>query len=341
MTHRISEITDTLADRLDREPGSFDPVTALRVAQTSANGLLDIVAPVGVSPAPLGVSGYERRGPRQKIRALFANLTGPVGALPHAYNELVLREERNRARALSAFFDLFNSRVSELFADASDKYRLARRLRWRGASEHGGFIKALLSLAGLGTHELVDRVGIEQDLLLRFSGYFSDKTRHASGLRAMLGDLTGLPIEIEQFRPRWLAIPLDEQTRMGQSSAVRLGINTSAGSAVRDLVGSFRIVVGPVRYGDYLRFSPDGRFIREVVALTRLYVGPVLDFDIQVILHKDDVPFSSLSQAGHVPRLGWNSWARIAPAERDSRDAIVNAHSVERRISEDATCRSN
>ncbi len=38
--------------------------------------------------------------------------------------------------------------------------------------------------------------------------------------------------------------------------------------------------------------------MREIVAITRLYVGPSLDFDVQVVLRKVDVPQSQLGRAG-------------------------------------------
>ncbi|SIQ49136.1 type VI secretion system protein ImpH [Rhizobium sp. RU35A] len=325
----VDQFPDVLAERLVRDPGSFEPVTALRVAQAVSPDGLDVVAPVGVDPAPLAVSGFERSERRSRIRSLFASLSGPVGALPPSYNQLILREERQRSRAFSAFLDVFNGRISELFADACEKYRLARALRWQGKEAKAGFLRALLSLGGFGTRRTVERAGISRDLPLRFSGFFADRTRHASGLAAMLEELTGAPVQIEQFRPRWLTIPPAERSRIGQPQGLQLGTNASAGSRFRDQSGGFRVVIGPLHYGDYLRLSPDARAMGEIVALTRLYVGPSLDFDVQVVLRKEDVPETQLGRSGDPPRLGWNAWARIAPAARDSGDAVVQAMAVE------------
>ncbi|WP_436799533.1 type VI secretion system baseplate subunit TssG [Rhizobium oryzicola] len=322
--------SDALLDLLESDPGRFEPTTALRIAQSADPSTLDIVAPIGVAPVAVAVSGYIRSGKRAKIRSLFANLTGPVGSLPQSYNELIMREERQRSRSLAAFFDVFNGRISELFADATEKYRLARWLRWQGSHRDNGFLRALFSLGGLGTRRLVDRAGITPDLTLRFSGYFSSRNRHASGLRAMLQEVTGAPVEIQQFRPRWLSMPAAEKSRIGQPRGLQLGVNATAGDKLKDLTGSFRIVIGPVAYGDYMRLSPDSASMKEITALTRLYVGAALDFDIQVILRKEDIPVCQLGRAGDPPRLGWNSWARTAPAAADSGDAVIQAATVER-----------
>ncbi len=315
---------EALADRLERDPSRFEPVTALRIAQSAAAGEnVDIRSHGGVSPAPLAVSDVQRKGGRISIRTAFAGLVGPLGSLPSTYNETIMREERNRSRALSAFFDMFGARMAELFADASEKYRLARRLRWNRDRKANAFVTTLRSLSGFGTRRLVERSGVDEDLVLRFSGFFSARNRNAVNLRAMLTELTGLPVEIELFRGRWLSIPIQERSRMGAPQGVQLGVNATAGASIHDFSGGFRVVIGPVGYSDYLSLSPGGRRIAEISALSRLYIGSALDFDIQIILSKEDIPFCRVGQDGDPPRLGWNSWARVAPAERDSADAVI------------------
>lgn len=315
--------SEILAALLERDPGCFEPSTAFRVAQHAAGDHLTVSSPVGVSPAPLAVSDFKRKGATGSVRASMAGLLGPLGAMPPSYNELVIREQRNRAHGLSSFFDLFTSRLAELFVDASEKYRLARRLRWSPDRSGNAFIRALFSLAGFGTARLKEKVRPDDELILRFSGFFAARTRNAVNLQAMLQEFSGLPVAIELFKGRWLTIPESERSRMGQPQGVQLGINSMAGAAIHDFGGSFRVVVGPVGYEDYRSLSPGSANIDALFALTRLYVDPSLDFDIQVVLKKEHIPFCQLGGRGDPPRLGWNSWARVAAADRDSDDAII------------------
>ncbi|MBW6425292.1 type VI secretion system baseplate subunit TssG [Rhizobium sp. XQZ8] len=320
--------SNPLADLLERDPGRFEPVTAFRVAQAAVaedQGIeLDVASHTGVSPAPLAISGFRRKGLRASVKSAFAGLIGPLGSMPTAYNEIILREERNRSKALASFFDLFSARMAELFADACEKYRIARRLRWGANRRDNAFITTLLALAGFGTKRLTERSGVNEDLILRFSGFFAARNRNPANLRAMLEEFTGLPVEIELFRGRWLTIPVEERSRMGHAQGVQLGVNATAGAAIRDFSGGFRVVVGPLSYAEYLSLAPGGRNITEVFALARLYVGAALDFDIQVILRKEDIPFCQLgTNSADMPRLGWNSWARVAPAAKDSGDAVI------------------
>ena len=312
-----------LASLLERDPGRFEPTTAFRVAQHSAGDHLSVSSPVGVSPAPLAVNDFKRKGATASVRASMGGLLGPLGAMPPSYNELVMREERNRAHGLAGFFNIFTSRLTELFVDASEKYRLARRLRWNSDRGGNAFISALFSLAGFGTARLKEQVRPDDELILRFSGFFATRTRNTINLRAMLHEFSGLPVAIELFRGRWLSIPVEERSRMGQPQGVQLGINATAGAAIHDFGGSFRVVIGPVDYEDYRSLSPGSANIDALFALTRLYVGPTLDFDIQVVLKKEHIPFCQLGEDGDPPRLGWNSWARVGSADRDSGDAII------------------
>lgn len=310
-----------LAARLESDPGRFEPTTAFRVAQ-SADGPLDVVSHIGVTTAVLPVDGFRRRDDGGiVVRSTLPGLLGPLGALPPAYGELAMREERNRSRGLTAFFDLFSARIAELFVEACEKYRLPRLLRWSERGGRNAFLTTLFSLAGFGTARLRRSSGVHETLILRFAGLFAARTRNASNLAAMLREFTGLPVRVELFRGRWIGVPPEEQTRLGGDGA-RLGVNAMAGAAVHDFAGGFRVVVGPVDYADYLTLTPGSRAPRELFALTRLFVGSGLDFDVQIVLKREQIPFCQLG-SGEKPRLGWNSWARVAPAARDSGDAVI------------------
>lgn len=315
----------TLTERLEHQPGAFDPVTAFRIAEKAGDNP-EVVAHIGVSLAVHPVDGIKRAADGSlTMRTTLASLSGPLGSLPPAYNETAMKQARIHAHAFSAFLNIFNARLASLFTAACEKYRLARLLRWHDRQANN-FVKTLLSLTGFGSAQLVENAGIHQNILLHYSGFWSARARNAANLRALLHDFSGLPIEIEQFSPCWLAISPDEQSQLGQANA-RLGIDSKAGSKTLDHNSKFRIIIGPVNYEDYLSLEPSGERLRELLAIVRLYAGSALNVDFQIVLHKAAIPFSTINTADP-PRLGWNSWARTASPLEDSRDGIITASMI-------------
>ncbi|NJM84699.1 MAG: type VI secretion system baseplate subunit TssG [Tabrizicola sp.] len=308
---------------LQSDPQSFDVLTALRVAEAEAErqGLpLAVESALDGALAGTPISRVVAGPDEIRVEAQILPLTGPLSPLPFAYTEQAARDVRRRAGGLASFLNLFSGRMTRLFADAAEKYRLADMLRW-GPGERNMLVAALRGLIGFGTPDLRPRMPVEGDATLRYAGLFAQRTRSALGLQALAETELGLPVRVRQFQRKWRPLPVPEQSRANGS--VRLGHDAIAGAFVPDRAGNCRIVVGPVRYGDFLSLEAGQPRIESLRRLARLYLGPIIDFDVQVILDRRDVPQTQLGGDAPAARLGWNAWARSEPAERDSDEAIV------------------
>ncbi|MCL2714035.1 MAG: type VI secretion system baseplate subunit TssG [Alphaproteobacteria bacterium] len=312
---------DGITARLLEGPENFEFTTAIRLAERA--GELRLVAVVENELSATPIRAVKRQDGVVEVQSSVGGLVGALGALPPAYTQTILEERRHRSRSLAAFLDIFAGRLLLLFVAACEKYRLARLLRWHGHGRENGIILVLLALVGLRAPELRSRNPIGDDPVLRFGGFFASRLRNASALAAMLGDHSGLAVRIEQFHPRRIDIPEGEQSALAGARCPRLGVDAIAGATVNDRSGGFRVVIGPVGYVDYLSLEPGSPRMNELMALTRLYVGPALRFDVQVILRKEEVPFCQLGDPAQRPRLGWNAWARLVPLSHDSDDAVV------------------
>jgi type VI secretion system protein ImpH len=294
----------------------------------------------------------------------FFGLTGPSGILPRHYTELLLRL-RKEARfaekdALRDWLDLFNHRLVSLFYRAWEKYRFYIPYERRDYSllAPDTFTQCLLSLVGLGLPALRNRLKITvrrdeaspgedrssevvlanvDDLsVLHYAGLFAHRPRTAAGLEAILNDYFQAPIRIRQFQGQWLKFEPSSQTRLGLAEGnSRLGADLVIGERVWDVQGKVRISVGPLRYEQFLDFLPDRAAVAQrkafflLVHLVRLYVGPELDFDVQLMLRSNEVPNCHLAN-GRVPgaRLGWNSWLKSVPRRVDAGDAIFQGKEI-------------
>ncbi|MEI8395628.1 MAG: type VI secretion system baseplate subunit TssG [Rhodospirillaceae bacterium] len=266
----------------------------------------------------------------------FMGLTGASGVLPLHYTDAVIEASRRARRnhrppPLRNFFDLINHRAVSLFFRAWEKYRLPATYNLAPTGTDDPITAALFALIGFGTPGLRGRLGLEDQTLLRYSGLLSHQPRSAVGLEAMLSDDLGQPVTLEQFRGAWIAVRLEDQTRMPDRNNpdghfCRLGVDTVVGDRVWDVQGGFRLRLGPLSYPDFLKALPGGAQLPRIARLTRLYVGPDMSFDLQLILAGPEVPELCLDGGNgpESPRLGWNTWLKHAPRSRDADDAVFS-----------------
>jgi type VI secretion system protein ImpH len=279
----------------------------------------------------------------------FMGLTGPSGVLPLHYTELLLRLTREHdspeARALIDWLDLFNHRLISLFHRAWEKYRfyLPYERAEYAAEQPDAFTDCLLSAIGLGTAGLRDRLRVSarsseaggsrvlarvEDLaLLHYSGLLAGP-RCAAGLESLLGDYFGLPVEVRQFQGQWLILERPNPSRLGGEHS-RLGADFVVGERVWDVQGQIRIRLGPLTLRQFDDFLPNRACVPGSKAffllahLVRLFAGPELAFDVQLVLMPSEVPACRLPTGeAPAPRLGWNTWLSSQPRATDADDAV-------------------
>ncbi len=342
-----------VGERLRAAPHLFDPLQAMRLLELGGAHVGGDTAPDAepfsiettqslaflAVPLQAATVGADRR---TRLRVGFLGLTGPLGILPQFYDEMVVRANRLRNRAVASFLDLFGQRLVGLFLRASEKYRIAltrqhalsAERRQDGAAATAAtapdpIAQAMRALTGHGTPGLAGRTTLRDDTLLYFAGLFAARNRSATALQGMLAAYLGVPVRIEQFTGRWIAVAPDEQSRLvaGNDGAFsQLGEDAMLGSRVWDAQGTFRVVVGPLRLAQMRALMPHGDTLPRLVDLVRSFVGPEFSFDVQLILAAADVPDLHLDPAAgeDAPRLGWNSWVKSAPALADSGDIILD-----------------
>jgi type VI secretion system protein ImpH len=201
------------------------------------------------------------------------------------------------------------------------------------------FSRSLLALVGLGTGGQRDRYECLEPAMLAFAGLFSHLPRSAVGLERILVEHFQLPIQVLQFQGQWLTIDASDRSRLGGSHRTsnpnnRLGQNALLGDGVWDIQSRFRLRIGPLespsRFYRFLPVATDGE-LRRIQRLTRVYVGPELEFDIQLVLPGGaSLEVELGGDQERSPLLGWNVWLRTAPFESDNGDAVFPDEVIER-----------
>ncbi|HEY7157191.1 MAG TPA: type VI secretion system baseplate subunit TssG [Gemmataceae bacterium] len=75
--------------------------------------------------------------------------------------------------------------------------------------------------------------------------------------------------------------------------------------------------------------GPRRKAIFRLRCLVRLYLGPELDFDVQLLRERDEDPFCRLIESNDIgARLGWNTGLRSLPHGADAEDAVFEGEEV-------------
>jgi type VI secretion system protein ImpH len=265
----------------------------------------------------------------------FMGLVGPSGVLPHAYTQLVRESERTGEHALGAFLDIMQHRFIALF------YRAWLRLHpagYAGPGERDPASRHLLQLAGLDEPragaagatgaEGADgaRPAYDAERLIPLFALLAPQPRSALGLQTVLASYFDVPVEVEQFVGSWARLRTDDLCRVGEAGAATvLGRGAVVGDEVWDQQARVRVRLGPLPREHFERFLPEGEHHAALRDLCALYGHDQFDFEVQLVLERDDVPAVVLGDADQGEHaLGWSTWLRTRPMNRDPDEAVFS-----------------
>ncbi|HYN42839.1 MAG TPA: type VI secretion system baseplate subunit TssG, partial [Thermoanaerobaculia bacterium] len=112
-------------------------------------------------------------------------------------------------------------------------------------------------------------------------------------------------------------------TRVGQANS-ELGRTVVAGSTVFVSQSKFRVRMGPLTLARFVSFLPVGPAWKPLVELVRYLAGLEFDYDIQLVLRKEDVPPCSFdSKSVLPPMLGWTTWVTSETPRKDADEVVL------------------
>jgi len=327
-----------VAERLAADPTSFGFFQAVRLLERQHPDR----APVGQFADPADeVARFQvpptLAFPASEIQALdqagdgparmqvnFLGLTGPQGVLPHHYTQLVVERMRARDPALRDFLDLFHHRMISLFYRAWEKYRFPvayERNQQDRLSEH------LADLIGLAPPRPNEHRWVRRETLLYYASLIASRQRSALALEEMLQDYFEVPVSVQQFVGAWYPLSHEDLCFLSEEpppGAATLGDGVPAGDEIWDQQARVRLRIGPLRRERYEEFLPRGNAYKALRELTHFFGGDGFDFELQLILDRQDVPAVALGgEDGEGLPLGWGTWLNTRPLDRDPDDTLL------------------
>ncbi|HKV72912.1 MAG TPA: type VI secretion system baseplate subunit TssG [Gemmatimonadales bacterium] len=263
-----------------------------------------------------------RPGGAGQMTVNFMGLTGPTGVLPYHYTQIMSERIRARDRTLRDFLDLFHHRIISLFYRAWEKHHPTvayERDRQDRVTRH------VADLIGLASLERPEGATVPVESFLFYAGLLGPQQRSALALQEMVQDYFGVGAEVEQFVGGWFPLAGSTQCALSDDdsggASGQLGLGAVVGDEVWDQQARVRIRLGPMPRSQYDRFLPGGEAHQPLRELVRAFGGDSFDFEVQLILARDDVPGTVLGAEDAPPvALGWATWIKTAPRDADADD---------------------
>lgn len=270
--------------------------------------------------APSTLVSFETKAEkRAKLKVYFFGVFGVNGPLPLHLTEFARsRIRHSKDDTLTEFTDLFHHRLLTLFYRAwADKEPTVQYDR----TDNDRFAFYVATLLGIGETSQQKRDVIPDHTKLHFAAHLGCHTGHASGLKAILMDYLQVIVNIEEFVGEWLDMPKDSLCYLNDDITTgQLGISTIIGSRSWQCQHKFRIVLGPLDREDYDNLLPTGNKLESLRSLVKNYMGIEYNWEINLILKKEQVP---TAQLGKFARLGWTSWSKATKRDNDANDLTL------------------
>ncbi len=273
---------------------------------------------------PSAIAGFESTAPdtRPRLLTYAFGLFGPQGPLPlHISREAFSRARHSSDSTLVDFCDIFHHRLLALYwrayakaRPAVDQVRPARsRFRYRVGA-----------VAGLAGPACFDRSALPDNFSLFAAGLLALQTRPPEAITRLVSLFFAVPVKVQEFVGAWLDIPPHAQTRVGLTRGnSKLNQNIVVGNRIFARHHRFRLILGPLSLPQFMGFLPNQDARTKLDAMLRQVPGIDMDWDVRLVLRRDQVPTTTLGLTTH---LGWTSWLHTRHREREGDDLILQGN---------------
>ena len=271
---------------------------------------------------PAMIASYRQAGAVPRLTVNFFGLCGANGPMPEHLTEYVRDRMRHNAdHTLEGFVNLFHHRLISLmyraWASAQPTVSFDRPADDRFSNYVGAFV-------GIAHTSLQGRDAVPDLARLHYAGRLAAQNRNAAGLTAILGDFFKLPVKIEQFVGQWMSLPADTRCLLHSGAQAQvLGQTTLLGATLWNCQHKFRIEIGPLTLAEFRQMLPGGASARRLRDWVRTYLGLAYDWDVRLVLKKQDVPRLAL---GRQAQLGWTTWLSSRPPVDDDDQLCYAPH---------------
>ncbi|MGV6809158.1 MAG: type VI secretion system baseplate subunit TssG [bacterium] len=258
------------------------------------------------------------------LNVYFFGLFGTNGPLPLHLTEFAHSRSHNlRDETMIDFLNIFHHRFLSLFYRAWANKEPTVHYDRPDSDRFHTYVGALF---GIGSPALKNNDEMPDNAKLHFAGHFSTSQHHACGLVSILKAFFNVPVSIQEYIGEWLRIPKENQTRLGQNKdSGLLGQSTVLGQTNWQQQYKFRLLIGAMPLTDYEALFPKKPKLFLLASIIKNYIGHELNWEVQLILKKEERPQAKLGEYG---QLGLSTWISNQAAEHDINDLTLFAENI-------------
>jgi type VI secretion system protein ImpH len=253
--------------------------------------------------APREIASLDVRDGRLDIQLFSLGLWGPQGPLPLHLTELAYtRAESEQDHTLTAFANLFHHRALTQFYRAWAASQPTVSLDRRDDESFSFYVASLM-----GT-DVAEAALTHPPTHARYaaSAHLVREARNPDGVAATLAHYFGVPVAVEEYAAHWIHVSHTERSVLGAPSLSSIiGEGAMLGDAIFDCQHKFRIVIGPLDLGPYLRLTPHGEDLPTLTDWVRAFTGYEYDWEIKLLVKPREAPGA---RADTTHRLGYSTW---------------------------------
>ena len=259
----------------------------------------------------------EKNGKMAELVFNIFGLMGPNGPMPLHFTEYVRsRSRHNMDHSIKDFLNIFHQRLISLYYRAWADTQQSVDLDRDDLNKFIDFYKSFIGIRNLPSDPL-----LTDKTKVYYAGRLIGQYKNLEGLQQILIDYFEVKFDIEEFQGKWIKLPEEAHLKMGTDpSCGLLGQTTIIGERIWDCQQKFRIKIGPLDIDNYKRFLPGGRSMARLKRWLDYYVGIELEWDVNLILKKEDVPKTMLSEGS---LLGYTSWLGNRTSPKDADDLVL------------------
>ncbi|MDV2078921.1 type VI secretion system baseplate subunit TssG [Marinobacter xestospongiae] len=227
-------------------------------------------------------------------------LTGARGAMPACFTERVLQLVKQKSPATRDFLDLFNHRLVSLLYRSWEKTQPAVH---QEREEEDIFTYILKTLTGC-----------EENWQLYYGAAFARHARSGSMLRAVLEDITGMPVDVRAMQGEWAQVSPDDQSRLPDDDCPKGQFANLGGAILGSRVWiadkGVEVVFRPKSREELVTVLPGGAYSKTLLQVTQRLVSGQTRVRYRLSARAAHLTHTILGQQG---KLGADSFIGARP----------------------------